>query len=212
MPRSEVDVTLDDPLIPTHSPLISQAVAGDEDALSSLLQAARGLVFEWVTCRTRDLDDAEDITQGVLLRVLTGLPSFRGESRLSSWLYRITAREIAGFFRKKAREASMAQAWGAEAMHASCSHGIPDRLDWVEFTGAVRDVACALPPSQMEVFRLVDLDGLRPCEAARLLRRTQNGVRSSLCRARRRVRDLVLDSRHQLATELRSDSGTREAA
>jgi len=79
-----------------------------------------------------------------------------------------------------------------------------ERILHVQACGLVRNVACALPPLQLATFRLVDLDGLRPCEAARALGKTQANIRSSLSRARQRVRELVQEARAELAEDLLS--------
>jgi len=205
-------VTLDNPLRRSDSPLIAQAVAGNQAARSALLEVARPLVFGWVAARVRDLDDAEDITQEVLMQAFSWLPSFRGDSMLSSWLFMITAREIAGHYRRGARYRSVTRAWSGEEWDTPAPRPVLDPLDWVELRGFIRNLACALPPNQMAVFRLVDLEGMRPCEAARELRQSQAGVRSNLCRARRRIRELAINSRRRLAHELTSDTSTWEAA
>ena len=59
---------------------------GPESALPLLLEKVRPSVFRWVAGKTSDSDDAEDITQLVMLRVMTHLRTFRGECRFSSWL------------------------------------------------------------------------------------------------------------------------------
>jgi RNA polymerase sigma-70 factor (ECF subfamily) len=205
-------MTPDDSLRRRHSPLIAEAVSGNRAARSALLEVARPLVFGWVAGQIRDLDDAEDVTQEVLLQVFLWFHSFRGDSSLSSWLYMITAREIAGHCRKRARHQSVARAWSGEVEEAPAGPPVLDHLDWVELRGAIRNLACALPPNQMAAFKLVDLEGMKPCEAARQLRQSQAGVRSNLCRARRKVRELMVQSRRRMAHELTPEAAAWEAA
>ncbi len=189
------------PLLETHSPLISDAVAGDTEALSALLTYARPVVYQWALYKTQDPDDAEDVTQDVLLRVHKGISSFRGQSKLSSWLYRITANESVVLMRKESRRG---QSMGLSALDWYGVVSDPsqnERIHNAQTCGLVRNVACALPPLQLAAFRLVDLDGLRPCEAAEVLGRTQTTVRSSLCRARKRIRELVQQARAELSED-----------
>jgi RNA polymerase sigma-70 factor (ECF subfamily) len=162
-------------------------------------------VFRWVAAKAHDLDDAEDITQLVMLRVLTHLETFRGESRFSSWLYRIAANEVASFYRGRWRE-----------VHGLDGHDVPDpahtarsvqeRLDGDRLRAAVQDLAAALPPLQQATLRLVDLGDLKPCEAARKLGKSEGNVRSSLCRARAKIRKLLRESRFRLVEELVPDA------
>ncbi len=73
-----------DALPERDSPIIHDAATGDPGALTHLLGCARPIVYRWAARRTEDLDDAEDVTQVVPVRLGSGLPVFRGESRLSS--------------------------------------------------------------------------------------------------------------------------------
>lgn len=70
--------------------LVERSQRGDRTALEELvrrhLQRVRGLVFHMLL----DHAAADDITQEVLLRAVRGLAQFRGQSRFSTWLYRIT--------------------------------------------------------------------------------------------------------------------------
>ena len=193
-----------------HSPLVGEASKGNAEALTALLESARPIVYRWAALRTRDLDDAEDVTQLVLLRLFSGLPTFRGESRLSSWLYRVTLNEISGFFRKQAREQAQARMWCQAELHDLTTCCDPDRIDHQRAAGMVRDAASTLPPLQQAAFRLVDLDGLRPCEAARELGKTQSSIRSSLCRARKKIRELVKECRQELVLHLDQETALRQ--
>jgi RNA polymerase sigma factor (sigma-70 family) len=187
-----------------HSPLIAEAADGNPEALSALLESARPIVFRWAAVRTQDLDDAEDVTQIVLLRLYSRLPAFRGESRLSSWLYRVTINEISGLCRKRGRERTQALLWSEAEIQNITTNSEPDRVDQQRAVGAVRDAASTLPPLQQAAFGLVDLGGMRPCEAATTLGRTETNIRSSLCRARKKIRKLVRQARRALSEDLLS--------
>jgi len=183
------------PLRARRSRLITDAASGDRLALSTLLKSARPSVYQWAESRTRDPDDAEDITQVVLLRLVQNLPKFRGDSKLSSWLYRITIHEVSGFLRSRNRDRTIARSWPGGDQEAVSPPFDPECIDRERTAGMVREAAATLPTLQQEAFRLVDLDGLKPCEAARELGKAQVNIRSSLCRARKKVRELVEECR-----------------
>ena len=48
-----------------------------------------------------DHEDADDITQNIFIRIWNGLPTFRGDCKLSSWIYRITVNETLNFVQRK---------------------------------------------------------------------------------------------------------------
>ena len=192
----------EDPLGDQSSAVLGLAAAGDARAMDLLLKRARPVVYRWALERTGNGDAAEDVAQAVLLRVVQRLSTFRGESRLSSWLYRVTVNEARGLHRREARERSNDLAWHREMGREAADPREVEKEAGMRVEGVVRSVACTLPPLQLAAFRLVDLDGLKPRDAARALGRTQTALRSSLCRARRRIRDLLVEHRREMVAEL----------
>ena len=173
-----------------YSSLIKQAAEGDAEALTLLLRAARPVIYGWASQMTGDPDEAEDITQAVLVRVWGSLPGFRGDSRISSWLFRITANQVSENRRREKAQLTKARAWAAQCPKSQNPFQ-PPSLDLSGFVESVRAVALDLPPVQRATFKLVALDGYKPCEAARELGKTQTTIRSTLCRARKKVRERV---------------------
>jgi RNA polymerase sigma-70 factor (ECF subfamily) len=71
--------------------LVERCRRGDERAFQELVDGYKDLVFALIARTTPDRSRAEDLAQDVFLRVYRGLPYFRGEARLSTWIYRIVA-------------------------------------------------------------------------------------------------------------------------
>jgi RNA polymerase sigma-70 factor (ECF subfamily) len=69
--------------------LIDRCRQGDETAFRELVDQYKGLVFALIARSIADRARAEELAQDVFLKVHKGLPLFRGESRLSTWIYRI---------------------------------------------------------------------------------------------------------------------------
>lgn len=74
-----------------ESDLVERCRLGDEDAFQELVDRYKDLVFALIARTVPDRSRAEDIAQDVFLRIHRGLPYFRGEARLSTWIYRIVA-------------------------------------------------------------------------------------------------------------------------
>lgn len=70
--------------------LIERCRQGDDIAFRELVDQFKGVVFALTARSVADRARAEELAQEVFLRVYRGLPLFRGESRLSTWIYRIT--------------------------------------------------------------------------------------------------------------------------
>ena len=71
--------------------LVERCRQGDETAFRELVEQYKGLVFALVARSVPNRARAEELAQDVFLKVHRGLPYFRGEARLSTWIYRITA-------------------------------------------------------------------------------------------------------------------------
>ncbi|NLG50660.1 MAG: sigma-70 family RNA polymerase sigma factor [Chloroflexi bacterium] len=73
-----------------HAELIARCQEGDTLAFANLVAQTQTSVYNLAYSVLHDREEAQDMTQEVYLKVWRALPSFRGESKFSSWLYRIT--------------------------------------------------------------------------------------------------------------------------
>jgi RNA polymerase sigma-70 factor, ECF subfamily len=71
--------------------LVERCRRGDEGAFQELVDRYKDLVFALIARTVQDRSRAEDLAQDVFLRIHRGLPYYRGEARLSTWIYRIVA-------------------------------------------------------------------------------------------------------------------------
>ncbi len=78
----------------TDEALLAKARSGEREALERLLARHQPWVFNVALRMLFQHQDAEDATQEILIKVLKGLPSFRGESKFTTWLYRIAANHL----------------------------------------------------------------------------------------------------------------------
>ena len=74
---------------PTDTILIQQVLLGDMPAFSALVQRYSNLVFTIALRIVGSREDAEEVAQDVFVKVYANLANFKGESKFSSWLYRI---------------------------------------------------------------------------------------------------------------------------
>jgi RNA polymerase sigma-70 factor (ECF subfamily) len=71
------------------SETIRRAQAGDQAAIASLVAEQQRYVYSIAMTITRDPTDAADLTQDALIRFIRAIGSYRGETKLSTWLYRL---------------------------------------------------------------------------------------------------------------------------
>src|SRR5882724_11997393 len=75
---------------PKNDELLTRLQSGDEHALADLNNAYGAKIYQLAFRYLRNKEDAEEITQDVLFKVYRKVGAFRGDSALSSWIYRIT--------------------------------------------------------------------------------------------------------------------------
>ena len=179
--------------------LIHEAGAGDPEALGALSERFRGQVTGWARGVTGDPDEAEDVAQGVLGELVARLGKFRGESRFTTWLYRVTRNAAIDRRRTEARRAALRTA-AAEELGGGVvpAHGEADPVD---LAALLRTFDHELTDRERVVFRLVDLDGMTADSASRKLGIAASTVRVLLARARGRLRARMLERHGDLIRE-----------
>jgi len=178
------------------------AAEGDEDAFDTLVRLVFRRIHRWAVVRLGDDDDATDVTQRVLIRLHAGLGSWEGTGRFTTWLYRITANEASSWSRRASRRAAwlrpFSRPW-ADKLETDGSSGWASTgqrdIDQDRLIALVRTYFEDLPPRQREVLDLVDFQGFAPRETAEMLQMNPSTVRANLLKARRSLRQRILEVR-----------------
>jgi RNA polymerase sigma-70 factor (ECF subfamily) len=183
--------------------LISRLRAGEEGAVADLVRAHGARVYQMAFRYLKNAEDAEELSQDVLFKVVDKIRDFRGDSALSSWLYRITFNAAMSRLRQlrgvRAAEVLAENAAG-DANGDNWTADVPDRQALadeeilraqlrVKLTDAIR----ALPAIYRGPVILRDLRGLSTEEASRLLRLNLQTLKSRLHRGRLMLRRELAD-------------------
>ena len=181
--------------------LIERCARGDEAACADLVAAHQRMVFTLALHLLGDRDEALDLSQEVFLRVFRTISSFRGQSALRTWIYRIVvnqARNRQRFWRRRRRsdqislDAHVEQFGDMEAK----TEVLPDRLLASKETATkIWQALDRLPFDQRTALILREVDGLRYEEIAFSLGVAVGTVKSRLTRARQAVRAELLGLR-----------------
>ena len=168
--------------------LVERCRRGEEAAFQELVDLYKDLVFALIARSMPDRSRVEDLAQDVFLRIHRGLPYFRGEARLSTWIYRIAANVCAGHRDHQAPHVSLDDERTSERVrpvaadrHASDLE-LSDRLD-----KAIR----RLPANQRLLIAAHYLKGVRYEDLAEALRLPLGTVKTQLYRAKQQLRRLL---------------------
>ena len=145
--------------------------------------------------------DAEDLTQEVFVKVDKGLETFKGESKLSTWIYRIATnagldRLRSAWHRQSSREVSVSGEAGDPDMELadqdSCTTkktpSAPQEVIKFEMNECIREFVERLPPDYRTVIVLSELKDLKNQEVADILGISLDAVKIRLHRARTRLK------------------------
>jgi RNA polymerase sigma-70 factor (ECF subfamily) len=181
--------------------LVARCTAGDEAACAELVAAHQRLVFGLALNLLGNRDEALDLSQEVFLRVFRTLSTFRGQSSLRTWIYRIVvnqARNRQRWWRRRHRDAqvSLDEHLRKNGDFESTHEAPPDHvLASKETAERIWRALDRLPFDQRTALILREIDGLRYEEIAFSLDIAVGTVKSRLTRARHSLRAELLGIR-----------------
>jgi RNA polymerase sigma-70 factor, ECF subfamily len=168
--------------------LAQRASTGDEAAFAELYQAHAPRVFALCLRMSGTRSRATELTQDVFVHVWQRLASFRGESALSSWIYRLTVNlvlsNVRGEKRRLTHEVSSDEEVGDDPESRTAMRGSVRPASVLEAVDLERAIA-ALPPGARTVFVLHDVEGYQHDEIAKMTGTAEGTCRAQLHRARK---------------------------
>lgn len=173
--------------------LLRLAREGNETAMASIFQSNQAKVYSLCLRMTGNPAEADDLAQDSFLQVFRKLRAFRGESALSTWIYRVTMNTVLMQFRKKKLKLQpLDEQPQAERPAPKREHGKIDEQQWnsvdrIALTRAMED----LPQGYRKILLLHEVKGYDHREISRLLGCSIGNSKSQLHRAKARMRDLL---------------------
>jgi len=171
--------------------LVATSQKGDQDAFAQLVQIHQRRVFNLVFRMLQNYDEANEVAQETFLAAWQGLPSFRGDSRFSTWLYRIAynccLKQLEVRKREKALQASIQeeQLWQQE----NCDSQVSAELEVRGSQALVREYLSQLPAKYRIVLVLRHLQDMTYEEMAEILMVPIGTIKTHLFRARHLLKE-----------------------
>jgi RNA polymerase sigma-70 factor (ECF subfamily) len=186
--------------------LIERLRSGDASAVNDLAAAYCPRIYQLAFRYMKNKEDAEEVAQDVLLKVVRKIEAFRGDSALSSWIYRITFNAAMSRLRnsKFTRPAEVSAEDVFPAADAGERSRVPrEAADWSSLAdeafmrGQLRSRLDAAMKDLPSIYRvpvvLRDIEGLSTEEASRVLRVKTQTLKSRLHRGRLILRQRLAD-------------------
>jgi RNA polymerase sigma-70 factor, ECF subfamily len=184
----------------SESEAIRRAQRGDADGFERIYQLHSRRVYALCLRMTGNPAEAEDFTQEAFLTVLRKIQTFRGESAFSTWLHRIAVNLVLMRLRKKVLPETSGEKTNeldGDRGRLLKDLGGPDlqlagSIDRVNLERAIEQLA----PRHKLVVELHDIQGYKHREVAQIMDWSIGKSKAQLHRARKRLRELLLESLH----------------
>ena len=176
---------------------ITSLQQGDPQAFRQLVDTWQHMVYNTVLSIVQDSHEAEDVSQEVFIQVYESIDTFKGESKFSTWLYRITVSKALDHLRKKKRKKRFAF---VQSLYGDNDLMIdpPDffhpgvSMENKENAGVLFKAIEKLPPNQKTAFVLNKMENLSYMEIAEILKLSDSAVDALLQRAKKNLQKIII--------------------
>ncbi len=169
--------------------LIERCRAGDDTAFGELVDEHKNLVYGLVYRMISDRSRVDDVAQDVFLKVYRGLPYFRGEARLSTWIYRIVQNVCAAARSRRVPDQSLDQEDGSGRRHDPGA--VDGAFGDLELRDRLEKAIAQLPEPQRLLIAAHYLEGVQYEALAESMNIPLGTVKTHLYRAKKRLRELL---------------------
>jgi RNA polymerase sigma-70 factor (ECF subfamily) len=168
---------------------LQAARRGDELALATLYDKFASKVHTYLYYRTGNLNEADDLTEDVFLRVLEAIGSCRAQNEraFAAWLFRIAHNKLVNWYKQRARRPEVALTEGLPDPTDGPGLEAERRISYQRLKAALAD----LTDEQREVIVLRFIGGMRIAEVAQVIGNTQGAVKALQHRALANLRRIL---------------------
>jgi RNA polymerase sigma-70 factor (ECF subfamily) len=170
--------------------LVERCRSGDEGAFQELIDRYKDLVFALIARTVQDRSRAEDLAQEVFLRIHRGLPYFRGEARLSTWIYRIVA-NVCVQEQTRPRPASSVSLDDKRTSERVTPSASDRQFGDLELRDRLEKAIARLPANYRLLIAAHYLDGVQYDDLAEALELPIGTIKTQLFRAKQQLRRLL---------------------
>ena|ERR1017187_8045844 len=162
---------------------IRRSREGDLAGFEELIRRYQQMIHALTYRMTGSQSDAEDLAQEVFIQAFRKLDNFRGDSKFSTWLYRIAINTCLNWKKSQQRRVQLHHEWAQQSRETA------DRN--AEVSSRVQEALLTLPPKQRAAIILTAYEGMNHAEAARTLGCSETTVSWRVFTARKKLKALL---------------------
>jgi len=180
--------------------LIQQALSGRQSAYAILVKRYEQFVFTLALRTVKNREDAHEVAQDAFMRAFRYLKDFRGDSKFSTWLYKIVYTTALNHLRKNKPEIlSIDNSEHNMQLEASAYPDASVSMERHDRKHSVQQAIELLPPDDATIITLFYLYEHNLDEICQMMDLTMTNAKTKLCRARQRLKNIV-ESRYSELT------------
>jgi RNA polymerase sigma factor (sigma-70 family) len=175
----------------TDQQLLELLTKGNELAFKQLYDRYSAKVYNTLLSYTKNAEDAEELLQDVFLTIYNSAASYRSESKVSTWVYRVSVNKSLDFLRKKNSQkrfgifSSLYRKDSVEILYESVDFAHPGvKLENQEDAKLLFKVIDGLSENQKTAFILTQIEDLPQQEVAEIMKITRKAVESLVQRSK----------------------------
>ena len=166
---------------------IDATIAGDVQAFAALVDRYKHMVYTLAMKIVKHTEEAEEISQDVFLKVFQVLNTFKGDSKFSTWLYKIAYYRSLDYIKKQKRQLNTSSIDSEIEFHLPSIEGVLDQFEVQERKQAIKRAIDKLPEADAVVITLHYFEALSLKEIAEVMNMEANTVKVRLFRSRKRL-------------------------
>ncbi len=179
--------------------LIDKATAGDKESLETLVTSVQDIVFNLSLRMLGTFADAEDATQDILLKMITHLSSFRGDSSFTTWVFSIAANHLKNYKKHMFAHHPLSFEYYGDDIENGKIQDVPDLTQNVEKDILAEDLKMSCTNVMLQcldaesrcIFILGTMFKIDSRVAGDILNMTPEAYRQRLSRTRKKMADFL---------------------
>lgn len=170
---------------------INLILSGNTNSFATLVDRYKDLVYTLAIKMLNNKEEAEEIAQDTFIKAYNSLYKFKGESKFSTWLYKITYNTCLDALKKKKKQNNVTYIEDFSEHQTKALETIFDSLDEKERNKAIQDCVAQLPQDEAFLLTLYYFDDQSIEEVAKIMNISTDNVKVKLFRTRKKLASIL---------------------
>jgi len=179
--------------------IINQIIEGDTNAFSVLVDRYKDLVFTLALRMVKNREEAEEVSQDTFIKIYKSLNKFKGNSKFSTWIYKVTYNTCLDRIKKYKREYKVVAIDEFTEHKVKTIDNALDNMEQAEHNQTIQDCLALLPSEDSFLLTLYYFEEQSLEEISKVVGLTANNVKVKVFRSRKKLATIL---KEQLEPEI----------